>query len=80
MATSEMLVVRMSCLTYWFWQPKFTHIKKSCIQHKYRDGVNKGYLIAEGNKRDQVILTFLAIHLIHVIVSVLNIATRDKCK
>lgn len=56
MATSEMLVVRMSCLTYWFWQPKFTHIKKSCIQHKYRDGVNKGYLIAEGNKRDQVIL------------------------
>lgn len=36
--------------------------------------------MAEGNKRDQVILTFLAIHLIHVIVSVLNKATKDKRK
>lgn len=54
--------------------------KKSCIQHKCSDGVNKGYLIAEGNKSDQVILTFLAIHLIHVIVSVLNKATKDKRK
>lgn len=31
--------------------------KKSCIQHKCSDGVNKGYLITEGNKSDQVIPT-----------------------